>query len=187
MNKRQFMQTCALALSQFPMARVFAETKKEVKPDGKNELKNEPKNEIKNFYLQGIDFDGKEVDLATIKDKTVLVSFFSFESYSSMRDLKLMREFYVGNMKRKYMQVAVNIDQSKKEFDSYIEMYLHAVPKVERFPILHRYAPNYKDNFGAIVKAPTHFALDPQHQLMFKREGIFRGDDWDNLWEALEG
>jgi hypothetical protein len=174
MNKRQFMQACALTLCQFPAIRVFAETKKESKPD------------TKNFFLQGVDFDGKEVNLAQIKDRTILVSFFSFESYSSMRDLKLMREFYVSNMKRKFTQVAVNIDPSKKEFDSYIAMYLHAVPKIERFSILHRHAPSYKDNFGDIAKAPTHFALDPQHQLMFKREGIFRGEDWDNLWEALD-
>lgn len=183
MNKRQFMQACALALGSLPAVQVLAQSKKELKPENKAEAKSEPKS----FFLQGMDFDGKDVDLSMIKDKTVLVSFFSFESYSSMRDLKLMREFYVGNMKRKFMQVAVNIDQSKKEFDSYIEMYLHAVPKAERFPILHRFAPTYKDNFCPIVKAPTHFALDAQHQLMFKREGIFRGDDWDNLWEALEG
>lgn len=170
MEKRRFLQSCAIAALSSPAGYVLSQTKVE----------------NKQYNLQGKDLEGKKINIADMSDKVLLVSFFSLENPAVMRDLKLMREFYSGNMMRKYMQLAVSVDQNRRELDTYNDMVLKSIPIEQRFPILHRYSAEHKDNFGNMLKVPTHFALDKNQQLVFKREGLFRGEDWNNLWEAID-
>ncbi|MFZ6688892.1 TlpA family protein disulfide reductase [Undibacterium sp. SXout11W] len=133
----------------------------------------------------GVDPNGKKVALSDYAGKTLLVSFFTAGCNLCAHDLKLMREFYLGNAKRNFVLLAVNIDQNKQDFDTYLQLINLAVPKEQRFPIIWRNATGHKDNFGTIVNQPTHFVINPKGQLVFKREGTFQPNDWDNLWESL--
>ncbi|MES2038155.1 MAG: TlpA disulfide reductase family protein [Pseudomonadota bacterium] len=135
--------------------------------------------------FQGAELNGKKLAISDYAGKTLLVSFFTAGCNLCARDLKLMREFYVGNMKRNFVLLAINIDQDKKDFDSYVQLINLAVPAEQRFPIIWRNTPGYKDNFGSIVSQPTHFVINPKGQLVLKREGSFQANDWDNLWESL--
>jgi peroxiredoxin len=136
--------------------------------------------------LQGTDGSGKKIDLKDYLGKTVLVSFFTAGCALCTRDLKLMREFYVGNSKRNFVLLGVNIDDNKADFDSYNQLIALAVPKEQRFPMVWRNAPDHKDNFGPITRQPTHFVINAQNEFIFKREGTFQPDDWDNLWASLK-
>ncbi|MFZ6708348.1 TlpA family protein disulfide reductase [Undibacterium sp. TC9W] len=135
--------------------------------------------------FQGAELNGKKLAISDYAGKTLLVSFFTAGCNLCARDLKLMREFYVGNMKRNFVLLAINIDADKKDFDSYVQLINLAVPAEQRFPIIWRNTPGYKDNFGTIVSQPTHFVINPKGQLVLKREGSFQPNDWDNLWESL--
>ncbi len=135
--------------------------------------------------LQGVDVNGKKIELADFLGKTVLVSFFTAGCNLCTRDLKLMREFYVSNSMRHFVLLGVNIDLNKKDFDEYNQLIALAVPKEQRFPMVWRNAPGHKDNFGAIIKQPTHFVINPKNEFIFKREGSFEPEDWDNLWTSL--
>ncbi|MBC3808889.1 TlpA family protein disulfide reductase [Undibacterium seohonense] len=168
MNRRDFLQSVAvssLALSGSVLAA------------------NEGK--ALSYNLLGTDVSGKKVQLKDYAGKTVLVSFFTFDCPVCTNDLKLMREFYVGNSNKKFILLGVNIDKNKKELDEYNEVTTLAYPKSQRFPSVWRNDPAHKDNFGIINTTPTHFVLNKQHQLVFKREGAFQGEDWDNLWLSL--
>ncbi|MCU6434571.1 redoxin domain-containing protein [Undibacterium sp. Jales W-56] len=169
MNRRHFIQT--LALSGLSIA-------------GANSMAQNGKDPAK-YTMQGVDMYGKKFDLSDLSGQTVLVSFFTGGCNLCARDLKLMREFYVGNARRKFVLLAVNVDQDKKDFDTYNQFVSLAIPKEQRFPTVWRNAPGHKDNFGAIVRQPTHFVLNPQSELVFRREGTFQPDDWDNLWLSL--
>lgn len=169
MNKRQFIQTMAAASLGLTGTSLFAQTSKEVQK----------------FNLHGTDVDGKKLDLTDFLGKTVLVSFFTAGCSLCTRDLKLMREFYVGNSKRNFVLLAVNIDQDLKDFETYNQLVNLAIPKEQRFPTVWRNAPGHKDSFGVISRQPTHFVINPKSQLVFKREGTFQPTDWDNLWESL--
>ena len=136
--------------------------------------------------MQGLDAIGKKIELSDFLGKTVLVSFFTAGCNLCTRDLKLMREFYVGNSKNNFVLLGVNIDQNKKDFDEYNQLIALAVPKEQRFPMLWRNAPGHKDSFGVITHQPTHFVLSPKNEFIFKREGSFEPDDWDNLWASLK-
>jgi peroxiredoxin len=136
--------------------------------------------------LQGIDATGKKIELTDFLGKTVLVSFFTAGCNLCTRDLKLMREFYVSNSKNKFVLLGVNIDQNKSDFDEYNQLIALAVPKEQRFPMVWRNAPGHKDNFGAIIRQPTHFVINPKNEFIFKREGSFEPEDWDNLWASLK-
>ncbi|MFZ6690188.1 TlpA family protein disulfide reductase [Undibacterium sp. SXout20W] len=137
------------------------------------------------YTLEGTDVYGKKLNLSDFSGMTVLVSFFTFDCALCSDDLKLMREFYVRNSKNKFMLLGVNLDTNKKDLDDYNELTTHAYPKDQRFPTVWRNAPGHKDNFGVIKTQPTHFVLDHNAQLKFKREGKFQSDDWDNLWLSL--
>ncbi|PRC91535.1 peroxiredoxin family protein [Solimicrobium silvestre] len=140
---------------------------------------------IPKFTLQGVDANGKKLELSDFMGKTVLVSFFTAGCNVCTRDLKLMREFYVSNSKRKFVLLAVNIDQNKADFDEYNQLIAQVIPQEQRFPMVWRNAPSHKDNFGTIVHQPTHFVINPKNEFIFKREGSFEPEDWDNLWSSL--
>lgn len=143
------------------------------------------RNSNPDFVLQGTDVYGKKLDLKDFTGRTVLLSFFTFDCDVCSHDLKLMREFYVRNVSKKFVLLGVNLDQNKKDLDLYNEATTQAYPKNQRFPTVWRFAPGHQDNFGKIATTPTHFVLDSKHQLMFKREGAFQSDDWDRLWLSL--
>ncbi|MDO9192012.1 MAG: redoxin domain-containing protein, partial [Undibacterium sp.] len=129
--------------------------------------------------------NGKKLDLNDFLGKTVLVSFFTAGCSLCTRDLKLMREFYVGNAKRNFVLLAINIDEDKKDFETYNQLIALTIPKEQRFPTVWRNAVGHKDNFGVISRQPTHFVINAKSQFVFKREGTFQPNDWDNLWESL--
>ena len=75
---------------------------------------------------------------------------------------------------------------NKNDFDEYNQLIALAVPKEQRFPMVWRNAPDHKDNFGAITRQPTHFVINSKNEFIFKREGSFEAEDWDNLWTSLK-
>ncbi len=137
------------------------------------------------YSLQGTDVYGKKLDLRDFSGLTVLVSFFTFDCEVCSDDLKLMREFYFSNKKKKFMLLGVNLDTNKKDLDDYNELTTQAYSKDQRFPTVWRNAAGHTDNFGSIRVRPTHFVLDGNAKLKFRREGKFQPDDWDNLWLTL--
>jgi peroxiredoxin len=140
---------------------------------------------VSSYMLEGTDVYGKKLSLEDYAGRTLLVSFFTVDCDVCSHDLKLMREFYVGNANKKFTLIGVNLDQNKKELDEYNEITTQAYPKNQRFPTVWRNAAGHQDNFGKISTTPTHFVLDAKRHLVFKREGAFKPDDWDNLWAAL--
>ncbi|WP_394779583.1 peroxiredoxin family protein [Undibacterium sp.] len=167
MNKRQFLQFTAGALCLGAYSSLQAQEPLELS-------------------LSGVDATGKKLALSDFPGHTVLVSFFTAGCNLCNHDLKLMREFYVRNAKRKFVLLAISLDDTKGDFEAYNKIIALSIPKEQRFPILWRNAPDYKDNFGTIAKQPTHFVLDKKRHVLLKREGSFQPNDWDMLWEWLE-
>jgi peroxiredoxin len=135
--------------------------------------------------LVGTDMNGAKLDLSDLRGKLVLVSFFTAGCALCTRDLKLMREFYVTNARRNFRLLGVNIDPDKSDFETYSQVIAMTIPKDQRFPMVWRNAPGHKDNFGPITRQPTHFVVNQDNELVFKREGTFEQDDWDNLAAGL--
>ena len=141
--------------------------------------------DLSKLFLQGVDADGKKIELTDYLGKTILVSFFTAGCSVCSRDFKLMRDFYARNVQRNFMLLGVNLDPHKADFDQYNQLISLAVPKNQRFPTVWRPAPGFKDNFGPIVREPTHFVINAKNEFIFKREGSFQPEDWDNLWSSL--
>jgi thiol-disulfide isomerase/thioredoxin len=139
----------------------------------------------KTVTLRGVDAMGKTIDLADYAGKTVLISFYTGGCNLCTRDLKLMREFYADNLKNKFVLLAVNMDKTKTEFDSYNQLIALTIPEARRFPSVWRNAPGHVDSFGAITRQPTHFVINSKGEFVSKREGTFQPSDWDALWEQL--
>lgn len=142
------------------------------------------------FTLVGFDESGQRLlRLENFLGKVCLISFFTSSCSLCNHDLKQMREFYLGSQKQKkdFMLIGVNLDENRADFDDYRKLVDLSVPKDQSFPMLWRKGSEYVDNFGPIKQKPTHFVLDKQHRLMFKREGSFMPDDWNRVWDKLNG
>lgn len=135
--------------------------------------------------LAGTDSAGKPVMLTDFAGKVCLVSFFTAGCALCANELRLMREFHTGNRARDFVLLGVNLDEKREDFMRYIELLNVSVPAEQRFPIAWRFAPGHQDNFGPIVRKPTHFVLDRQHRQVLRREGNFQPGDWDDLWTSL--
>jgi peroxiredoxin len=137
------------------------------------------------YELLSTDVFGKKLGLNDFSGKVALISFFTLDCLLCSTDLKLMREFYARNKAKNFTLVGVNLDQNKQDLDDYNEAMSLVYSKNHRFPTVWRNAKGHQDNFGKITSEPSHFVLDANHQLLFKREGKFLPDDWDKLWELL--
>ncbi|MES2073205.1 MAG: redoxin domain-containing protein [Pseudomonadota bacterium] len=179
MKKRQFLQFAAGSLCLGGLSALSSS-------QAQGQTPSPPELELQEHSLSGVDSNGRKLALTDFPEQTVLVSFFTAGCNLCNHDLKLMREFYVRNAKRKFVLLAVSLDQNKADFDAYNQIVSVTVPKQQRFPILWRNAPGHKDSFGAIAKQPTHFVLDKKRHILLRREGTFQPNDWDMLWEWLD-
>ena len=135
--------------------------------------------------MVSVDSEGKPFSLDNFAGRVCLVSFFTAACNLCSHDLTLMREFYGNNRSRNFSLIGVNLDAKKSDFVDYATFFKQAVPADQRFPLVWRNAPEHADTFGPINKQPTHFVLDKKQTQVFKREGSFLPDDWDELWSKL--
>ncbi|HEY0064184.1 MAG TPA: TlpA disulfide reductase family protein [Telluria sp.] len=138
------------------------------------------------YTLQGVDVDGKAINLQESLGKACLVSFFTAECIPCTNDLRLMREFFGANRSKNYINIGVNMDQDRQAIADYMALVRKAIPVEQHFPIAWRNAKGHNDNFGAMTSEPTHFVLDKEHKLVMRRNGVFRPTDWDELWTNLQ-
>ncbi len=138
------------------------------------------------YAIKGVDVYGKAINLKDHAGKVVLVSFFTVDCIKCINDLRLMREFYGDNKKRGYVNIAINLDGDREALFEYMELLRKTIPADRVFPIAFRDAKGHADNFGAMKSMPTHFLLDREHKLVMRRDGVFKADDWDELWTSLE-
>jgi alkyl hydroperoxide reductase subunit AhpC len=135
--------------------------------------------------LSGADYLGRKIDLKDYAGKTILVSFYSGGCTVCARDLKLMREFYRDNSAKNFVLIGINIDKTKADFEMYTKIVAASVPKNQQFPLIWRGNAETLDGFGTISSDPSHFVISANGQISLKREGTFKSEDWDNLWEIL--
>lgn len=175
MNRRKFIQTAMMAASGLVAPASVLAQKKEaavVAPAA-------------TFILKGVDVNGKAINLDDYAGKACLVSFFTANCIRCDNDLRLMREFYGANKSRDYVNIAVNMDGDRSVLVDYVALMQKTIPLKEHFPIVWRKAKGHVDNFGPITSEPTHFVLNKAHQLVLRRNGTFKPDDWDDLWTKL--
>jgi hypothetical protein len=165
MDRRKFMQSIAVATVGTSFSSVYAAPLK--------------------HSMVSVDSEGKSFSLENYAGKVCLVSFFTASCALCSHDLVLMREFYGSNRNKNFSLIGVNIDARKEDFVEYANFFKQAVPAGQRFPLIWRNGPQHADTFGPINKQPTHFVLDKKQEQVFRREGTFQPEDWDQLWTKL--
>jgi len=166
MDRRNFMQSIAVATMAAGFSSVHALP-------------------VLRHKMVSVDSEGKPFSIESYAGRVCLVSFFTAACNLCSHDLVLMREFYGNNRNKNFSLIGVNIDVKKSDFIDYANFFKQAVPADLRFPLVWRNAPQHADTFGPINKQPTHFVLDGNQEQVFKREGTFQPDDWDQLWSKL--
>ncbi len=142
-------------------------------------------NEAKAVSFVAADSLGKKIDLGQYAGKTVLLSFYSVGCKMCGRDLKLMREFYRDNASKNFVILGVSLEKTKAEFDMYSKMVALSIPSNQQFPLIWKGNVHATEDLSNISNDPTHIVIDPNGQIILKREGSFKPEDWDNLWESI--
>ncbi len=174
MKKRDFLQGVVLGAAGLSLPTLGAAAP--AKPDPAN----------KRFLIKGVDVFGQSIDLEQYKGKSVLVSFFTVDCIPCENDMRLMREFYGENKAKNFVNIGINVDSEKQSLIDYVALIKRTIPAKQHFPMAWRRAKGHSDNFGALSSNPTHFLLDPDHKLVTRRNGVFKADDWDELWTSLQ-
>lgn len=139
-----------------------------------------------NLAIIGTDYVGKRVDLHNYAGKTILISFYSAGCSVCARDLKLMREFYRDNKGKNFILIGINTDKTQAQFDQYTKILAASIPKNQQFPLIWRGSAEVISGFGPMNVDPSHYLIGPDGRIRLKREGTFKAEDWDNLWESLQ-
>lgn len=176
MKKLFYFSAAFLTLSVLLSHSVMAEQTKENKTG---------KPIAQNIALIGADSLGKKLDLKAFAGKTILVSFYTAGCSVCARDLKLMREFYRDNAAKNFVLIGINTDKKRSDFDNYSAILELNTPKNQKFPLIWRDGLEKLDGFGKIKTDPTHFVINSKGEIVLRREGTFKAEDWDNLWEWL--
>jgi peroxiredoxin len=135
--------------------------------------------------LIGTSYSGKKIDLRSYTGKTILISFYSAGCSVCARDLKLMREFYRDNKDKNFILIGVNMDKTKADFDLYTKILSASIPTNQQFPLIWHGNAALLEGFGKMNTDPTHYLIAADGSIRLKREGTFKAEDWDNLWESL--
>ncbi len=85
-----------------------------------------------------------------------------------------------------FVNIGINVDSEKQSLIDYVALIKRTIPAKQHFPMAWRRAKGHSDNFGALSSNPTHFLLDPDHKLVTRRNGVFKADNWDELWTSLQ-
>ncbi|WMW79228.1 TlpA disulfide reductase family protein [Undibacterium cyanobacteriorum] len=141
---------------------------------------------LNNIKLSGIDSKGQAFDLQNLQGKTILLTFYSAGCTACERDVKLMREFYRDNRQRNFMMVGVNLEKRKEDFDLYARIVNIATPINQQFQLIWKGSLKNFDGLGTIKTDPTHLVINRQGEVVLRREGMFKSEDWDFLWETID-
>lgn len=136
--------------------------------------------------LIGIDSNNTPINLQNMNGKVILLTFYTAGCGVCERDVKLMREFYRDNRKKDFVLIGVVMEKKKEDFESYARIVKLATPKDQQFPMVWKSHVQSMEGIANIKTDPTHLVINRKGEIILRREGMFRSEDWDFLWESIE-
>lgn len=136
--------------------------------------------------LTGVDSNNTPINLQSLNGKVVLLTFYTAGCSICERDVKLMREFYRDNRNKDFVLIGVITEKKKEDFESYARIVKLATPKDQQFRMMWKSHIQSMEGIATIKTDPTHLVINRKGEIILRREGMFRSEDWDFLWESIE-
>ena len=135
--------------------------------------------------LVGQTLDGKPYDLVQERGKVVLVFFWATGCAVCRDKMPELRANYEAWRAKAFQIVAVSLDKSLDDLQSYERVLSGVVPSSQRFPSMWRGAAGHADSFGPVPQTPTAFLLDRKGAVVQQMRGRIAPALWDDIAELV--
>lgn len=135
--------------------------------------------------LRGTTLDGRPVDLARLRDKVVLVVFWSTDCAVCRDKMPELRANATGWRGQPFELLGVSTDRDRRQLQTYERLVEVAVPPSHRFPTVWRGEAGHQDSFGDPGTLPAAFLLDKQGRVVEHYNGRIPPQTWDRIAELL--
>jgi peroxiredoxin len=135
--------------------------------------------------LRGTTLDGQAFDLAQLRDKVVLLVFWSTECAVCRDKMPELRANVKGWQGQPFEVIGVSTDRDRRELMTYQQLVNISIPASQRFTTLWRGAPGHQDSFGNAGVLPAAFLIDKQGRVVESYHGRIPPETWDRIAELL--
>ena len=139
--------------------------------------------------VSGITMDKKLFQLDSLKDKVVVLMFWSTDCAVCRDQMPELRENVRGWADKPFELVLVSVDKRMEDVDSYNAIITKSVPTKQRFTQLWAGEPGFKDNLGAAQlprnQLPVTYLLDKTGKLVERNNGRIPPAWWDTIADLL--
>ena len=167
-NRRHLLTTCLAMLA--PTALLAQTPPKPVSPAAE---------------LEGITPDGQRIELAALRDRVVLVYYWSTQCPVCLNKMPELRANVAGWRGEAFTLLGVNMDESQEAFASYENLVQPLVAAELRFSSVWGRDPAYRDNLGQVTHLPTTLLVDKRGQVVDRFAGRIPPSAWNRIADLL--
>ena len=135
--------------------------------------------------LRGTTLDGQTFDLARLRDKVVLLVFWSTECAVCRDKMPELRANVKGWQGQPFEVIGVSTDRDRRALMSYQQLVNISIPASQRFTTLWRGEAGHQDSFGNAGVLPAAFLIDKQGKVVESYHGRIPPETWDRIAELL--
>jgi peroxiredoxin len=135
--------------------------------------------------LRGVDREGRVFDLATQRERVVMVMFWSTACAVCRDKMPELRANLRGWQGQAFTLVGVNTDPQRRTLDEWEALVALTVPADQRFTQLWRGDPRHDDGFGAVGTLPATYLIDKQGRVARSFQGRVPAETWDHVADLL--
>lgn len=135
--------------------------------------------------LAGRTLDGRPLDLAAMRGKVVLLMFWSTDCAVCRDKMAELRRNVAGWRGQPFEMIAVATDARQQDVVDYDALLHRMVPGSERFAMLWRADPAYRDGFGVLPKLPATYLIDREGRIVERFSGRIPPEAWDRIADLM--
>ncbi len=135
--------------------------------------------------LEGTALNGQRLRLAGLRDRVVLVFYWSTGCAVCRDKMRELRANLSGWQGQPFTLLGVNMDARQQDFSAYEQLVRQTVPAAQRFTSLWAGAPGFRDSMGLPDHLPSACLIDKQGRLVERYSGRMPPEAWDRIAELL--
>ncbi|MEZ5706094.1 MAG: TlpA disulfide reductase family protein [Burkholderiaceae bacterium] len=135
--------------------------------------------------LTGLTPDGQTIKLSALRERVVMVFYWSTECAVCLNKMSELRANVAGWRGEAFTLLGVNLDENLDSFTHYEKLLEPLVSTELRFPSVWGRDPAYRDNLGGVTHLPTTILLDKQGQVVERYPGRIPPAAWNRIADLL--
>lgn len=135
--------------------------------------------------LTGFTPDGQRIELNALRNRVVMIFFWSAECSVCLNKMPELRANVAGWRGEAFTLLGVNMDGNRDLFTRYEKLLQPLVPADLRFQSVWGRDLDYRDNLGHVTHLPTTVLVDKQGQVVERYPGRIPPAAWNRIADLL--